>query len=438
MLHDILKDLGKEVKKGKMTWQEVADVINEKLGMELTSNAVRKRYTRMLKSENKLKIENNSSEYETYYNDGVVEAQKIVNLPKDIKKDPQEVLKVMGYDPNEWEVVFMTFSNWQQHTREQETKELYAVKFKLKPKTKDLTLTDSVEIAKEVFKKEIKPIKLPKKVISKELNNDVMIEYPAIELHLGKMAVADDVGEDYNYKIASDRFNRTIEKTLQTQEIARAGTLFMCIGSDFFNTDTTFYTTTRGTPQDNDLRWKKMFLVGLELYKNALITLREKFNKIDIQLVQGNHDEMASFYLYIALQQYFKNDKTITFSNDLKKVQCYEFGKCVIFTHHGDKNLKRLIKSIPAEFYQEWGKSIHRELHLGHLHKEVVVDDESGLLTRRIGSPAGTDEWHYNERCVGATPKHQIFIWHKEKGLLSIQYINFSKKKLNNAKTLEI
>ena len=40
----------------------------------------------MLKSENKPKIENNGSEYETYYNDGVVEAQKIVNLPKEIKR----------------------------------------------------------------------------------------------------------------------------------------------------------------------------------------------------------------------------------------------------------------------------------------------------------------------------------------------------------------
>ena len=84
---------------------------------------------------------------------------------------------------------------------------------------------------------------------------------------------------------------------------------------------------------------EKDVFIGLELYTKALLILREKFNKIDIQLCQGNHDEMASFYLYIALQQYFKDDDVINFSNDFKKTQCYLFGKCTIFTNHGDTNL---------------------------------------------------------------------------------------------------
>ena len=91
-----------------------------------------------------------------------------------------------------------------------------------------------------------------------------------------------------------------------------------------------------------------------------------------------------------------------------------------------------MIKSIPAEFYEECGKTLFRELHLGHLHKELVVDDESGMITRRIGSPTGTDQYHYEERFVGATQKYQTFIWDKDTGLQDIQYINFnnSKKKL--------
>ena len=95
----------------------------------------------------------------------------------------------------------------------------------------------------------------------------------------------------------------------------------------------------------------------------------------------------------------------------------------VIVYNHGD-NLTSTIKSIPAEFYEVWGKTIYRELHLGHLHKEVLVDDESGIITRRIGSPCATDGWHYQNRFVGATKKHQIFIWHKEYGLEDIYYIN--------------
>ncbi|MBO7527152.1 MAG: hypothetical protein J6T74_04545, partial [Clostridia bacterium] len=110
-------------------------------------------------------------------------------------------------------------------------------------------------------------------------------------------------------------------------------------------------------------------------------------------------------------------------------VQCFIWGKCGIFFSHGDSNLKRLIKSIPAEFYEEWGKTTFRELHLGHLHKEVVVDDDSGIITRRVGSPTATDQWHYEERFIGATQKYQTFVWDKEKGLQNIKYINFDSKK---------
>jgi hypothetical protein len=427
MEKELIKKLGLNVKNRDITWQQASEIFSEKTGINLTGNALRKRFEHI---KDKLQIDN-TSEYETYHNNGVIEAQKIVNLPPKIKEKPEEVLKVLGYNPDEWEIVYITFSNWQQHTKKQTTKNLYAVKFKLKPTIKELTTTDYLEIAKEVFSKEIKPIKLLKKEV-KKLDDNLLIECPGIELHLGKLGWYGETGENYDYKIASERFNQIIREMIATQNITKASNLFMSIGNDFFNTDTITYTTTKGTPQQNDVRWKKMFLIGLELYKNALIELRNHFNKIDLNLVAGNHDEMSSFYLYIALQQYFRNDNVIKFSDNLKTVQCYSFGKCAIFTSHGDGNLKRLVKSIPAEFYEEWGKSIHRELHLGHLHKEVVVDDESGMITRRIGSPSGTDEWHYSERYVGAVQKHQLFLWHKEKGLLTCQYIPFdmNKKKL--------
>ena len=55
------------------------------------------------------------------------------------------------------------------------------------------------------------------------------------------------------------------------------------------------------------------------------------------------------------------------------------------------------------------------------------------MITRRVGSPTGTDQWHYEERFIGSTQKYQTFVWDKDKGLLNIKYINFEnqgKKKL--------
>jgi hypothetical protein len=433
-MNELIKELGNEVKKGNLTWKEVAKQINSTFNTNLTREAVRKRYYRLLKNINTKINNNNNCEYETLYGDGTVEAQKIVNLSPEDKAKPDIVLKKLGYNPDEWELVIMSFSNWQQHTKEQTTKELYAVKFKIKPRIKEITTTDYLQIAKEEFSKEIIPLDIEIKKQNKELDSNLLVQCPAIELHLGKIAKSIETGEEYNHEIAAERFKKIITEIIATQNITKASNLLISIGSDFFNSDTVNYTTTKGTQQYNDLRWQEMFLLGLRLYTSTLLELRQYFNKIDINLVMGNHDTMSSFYLFIALQQYFRNDNVINFIEDYKKTQCYKFGKCALFFNHGDKNLKRLIKSIPAEFYEEWGSSIYRELHLGHLHKEVVVDDESGLITRRIGSPAGTDEWHYSERYVGSTPRHQLFLWHKEQGLLMSKYITFDKKKLNNEK----
>lgn len=425
-MNERIIELGKDVKLGLKTWEQVAKQINKEFKSKLSSEAVRKRFIRNCDNE---EIEQIGKEYTTEYGNGIIEAQKIVEYNKEIFGDRNKLLAYLGYNPNEWEFVFVTTSTWNQHTRQQETKQLYAVKFKVKPIAKEANIEDAIESAKELFRSEIEPLKLKIHPKDNTLNKNKLLEIPAIELHLGKMAWGGDTGQDYDKNIATGRFYHILEKICNIQEIEKCGTALVTIGNDFFNSDTVNATTTKGTPQTNDLRWKKMFLLGLKLYTEFLETLRIKFNKIDVRLCSGNHDKMSSFYLYLALQQYFRSDEKLQFSDNYKDYQCYQFGKCAIFFGHGDSNLKRIIQSIPAEFYKEWGSSIFRELHLGHLHKEVVVDDQSGMITRRIGSPTGTDQYHYEERFVGATQKHQVFVWDANTGLKSIEYINFEKGK---------
>ena len=422
-----IMELGRQVKMGNMTWQQVADTINKEYAQTLSAEAVRKRFNREPYKQEDIKP--TYQDYSTEYKDGTIEAQKIVAYNKEIFGDKKKLLTYLGYNPNEWEFVYVTTSVWNQHTKEQITKQLYAVKYKIRPLTNEANLDEAIQVAKEVFKEQIKPLQLQKHPKIETLDKNKLMEIPAIELHLGKMAWRGDTGQDYDKEIATKRFYNILEEITHIQEQENCDTAFITIGNDFFNSDTVNATTTKGTPQQNDLRWKKMFLLGLKLYTEFLETLRSRFNKIDVRLCSGNHDKMSSFYLYLALQQYFRSDDKINFSDNYKDYQCYQFGKCAIFFGHGDSNLKRITKSIPAEFYKEWGSSVFRELHLGHLHKEVTVDDESGMITRRIGSPTGTDQWHYEERFIGATQKHQVFIWDKEKGLKSIEYINFENKK---------
>lgn len=433
-IDDRIMELGNKVKRREIGWRQAAETINSEFNTRLSGDAVRKRFRVREKNPGVVSAESNpdvlspTSEYETTYSDGIIEAQRIVEYNKEVFGDKNKMLEYLGYNPNEWEFVFLTTSVWNQHTKEQTTKQLYAVKFKLRPLSKTLTMEQALECAKEVFSKGITPYEFETPDDKKELDKNRLMEIPAIELHLGKYAEYEEVGEDYSTKIAKSRFYHILEEIVTTQETEKCDRCVVMIGNDFFNSDTVGATTTKGTPQTNDIRWKSLFIEGLTLYKDLFFILREEFNHIDVRLCQGNHDTMSSFYLYIALSSFFSNDDKIKFSDNYKQYQCYTFGDNAIFFGHGDCNLKRLINSIPGEFYKEWGSTKNRELHLGHLHSELTVDENSGMITRRIGSPTGTDAWHYGERFVGAVQKHQLFIWDKTDGLKSIKYISFDKE----------
>jgi hypothetical protein len=424
LLEDLIKELGAEVKQGTKTWQDVADIINDRLNLNLSSEAVRKRYKRLANITTN--TVNNGNEYETRYGDGTVEAQKIVNLSPKEKASPDRVLEILGYDPHEWEFVMMSFSNWQQHTKEQNTKELYAVKFKIKPKTKELNPNEMLDIIDNVFNKKIKPINLPKKVKDTELDKDSVTVLGAVELHLGKEAREFDVGENYNVDIAIERYETIVNVLCEEQEYRKSNKLVYGIGNDFINIDTPDNTTTKGTFQCGGISSYELFDIGLRLQLQSLLTLREKYNEIEVFLVKGNHANQLEYALFRALQQRFINDDVINFKDDYKEVQAIKMGNTSVFMTHGDSNYKRIVESMSKEFHKIYGDTEHRYILLGHLHHKQKIDELNGFTVFRLSSPSGIDRWHYKERYLSQAGQ-EIFTFSKENGLTDIKYISFQK-----------
>ena len=440
-LDERLMELGSDVKKGNLTWQNVADRLNGEFGENLSKDAVRKRfYIRDKRNgDEELNTEISSAgEYETTYSNGTIEAQKIVEYSKEIFGDKAKLLEYLGYNPNEWEFVFLTTSTWQQHTKEQTTKQLYAVKFKIKPKmVKDVSIDTAINIAKEVFKANIQPLKVDKSEKKQELDSNKLLFIPQIEAHLGKISSEIETGVNYNHKIVEERVLKVFEEAIKLQERERCDTCLLVVGGDFFNSESNSQTT-GGTLQQNDVRFKEMFNIGLNLYLKGLMSLKEHFNYIDVKICAGNHSRAMEYFLYIALSCYFANDKKIRFCEDYKDTQSYVFGKCGLFFNHGDPNQKRLIASIPAEFYEDYGKTQFRYLFLGHLHKLEVVNSENGITVHRVPAICENDNWHYQNRFgIGNIPQHEIMVFDKELGMLNDNFIYFSEKVKGRQKTLK-
>ena len=436
-----------------ISWGDLTNEFNELFGENITKNSFRKRCTRYSNADDKKEFENNvkfgggqnekkapkSVEFSGNVNihrnvetvdidgNGVLTAQRIIEYQQEVFGDKKKLLKYLGYDPSEWNVQHLSIKRWEQGMKDGGTKNLCSVGLKLDP-VRFITKRNVLDGVKELMKKEITPYTLKEAPVNKELNPDKMMEFCPVELHMGKLSNDDETGENYDIKIAQRIFEDIVQKTCQLQKEKKCNKLLVVVGSDFFNSESDNCTSNNKIPQQNDTRFRKLYITGSQLYIKALLTFRNLFNEIEVRLCPGNHARATEFYMYYSLLCRFHNDDVITFVEDYKDTQAIRWGKCAIFYNHGDADLKRTIKSMPAEFYDIWGKTIYRELHLGHLHKEVTVDDDGGMITRRIGSPCATDAWHYQNRFVGATKKHQVFIWDKNDGLCEMDYINIKLK----------
>jgi hypothetical protein len=359
---------------------------------------------------------------------GDINFTKKMFLSPDVSKDPDEILVALGYDPSKWSIVSWKISEWDVPSIKQD-KACYSISGRIRPKTlTDMRDVDYFNAAKEFFathRIESQTSAKPKFGQSPSRNQDFLIEIPAIELHLGKRAHITDAPENYDIKDAERCFNEIIDTIIRyAKDVHMTGNCLLVIGNDFFNAEFNNQTT-NGTPQQNDGRYKKLFIKGMELYTTAIEKLIPVFDKIDVRLCQGNHAQSAEFYLYHSLSQYFRNAKNVGFSDNYRTTQAYVFGDCGIFFTHGDENEKRTIASIPAEFPEEWGKTKFRELHLGHLHKEgATITEMGGMITRRIPSPCAADDWHYNKRFIGNQRCHQFFVWSATNGLVAANYVN--------------
>lgn len=421
------------IRNKETTWQGLSEEVNEKFGVNLSSEAVRKRYKSNRNKTSFEPIENKketSEEFEEHFGNGMINVQRKIWFDKNEEKSPEVILEKFGYSSDEWELVKWRIGYHEVAiSDENENRVCYNIRCEMKPRVKSfISPEECVEYLQELLKKEIKPLVVDIKEFDNELDKDKMFLLPPVELHLGKYSDSFSTGFDYSSKIASDRYRTITRKIVEQQEIMKCDKIVIGVGNDFFNSDNVSNSTSRGTPQQNDISWKRLFTLGVELMAEQIITLKEHFNNVEVILNGSNHDTMSSFHLYYALKQMFLNDSQVKFSDDYTDMECYTFGNNGVWFHHGDCNLTRLIESIPVLYPREYANTKNRILLMGHLHSTQDLKEQCGVKPLRLSSPCEVDEWHFKEKYVGSIPSQETFVFDKN-GMIQHNYINFVNEK---------
>jgi hypothetical protein len=252
--------------------------------------------------------------------------------------------------------------------------------------------------------------------------DDYVYEYALYDAHLGAKGWGPEVGEHMDLSIGLDRYEMAFRH--HTREapdyVERA---LHIVGQDLFHFDQLIQgkggATHKGTPQDVDSRWQKLFVSTAELQVKLILHALEKFNAVDLLIQPGNHDTQTSYYLGEVLAARFHEDDRVRVDNTPKPRKYYGFGDCLIGFTHGDEEKAADLYGLMTE---EAGVARWREWHRGHRHMEECSED-GRIRIRGFPALAGAESWHV-KKGYRSIPGSRGVLWHRNGGIQSIDHYN--------------
>ena len=386
----------------------------------ISPKTVESHFKRLNRAKLLIDTETHNSSIE-YHKDGTVISQKFIQVRDGQDMTPEFIMEAHGLNPALWEVVSYKNNYWNSQLTGGILQISYQSKVTVKPRANGL---DLAEIDKHFAELDRKNFIAP---IFKRVQGQLMAEVNVVDLHIGKLCWRGDTPENFDHKIARDVYYRLLGEIVNDLRGKPIEYVTFVWANDFFNSDNVEQTTTAGTPQDTDIREKKLFNVGVEMLTRGIEML------LDIAPVRtfytpSNHDEVVGYHALKYLEAWFRHDKRVTINIDAYPRKYQLYGNTLIGYCHGNKEnsqgnkekASRLASLMPIEARELWSKAIYHEMHVAHLHSEQMIQEINGVIVRRIASPTALDTWHTEHGYLGSVRKAQTFLYDKDRGLVQI------------------
>jgi hypothetical protein len=248
-----------------------------------------------------------------------------------------------------------------------------------------------------------------------------LLEVSLFDSHFGKFAWGKETGTDYDLKISEQIYFNAVEDLLRKSKGYNIDRVLYPIGNDFFHVDNWQNTTARGTPQDVDTRFQKIFDVGCKAVIHAIDRCL-RVAPVEVIWVPGNHDPATSFYMAKVVAAWFRQNKHVFVDDGPKERKYVHYGATLLGFTHGDEEKHSDLPAIMAgEVPRLWADTTHREWHLGHYHKRKETryssgDTHTGVPVVVLPSLSGTDKWHYKKGYVNARRAAVAYLWSHNDG----------------------
>lgn len=357
-------------------------------GKELSTNAP-------VKQPSKYTFQNGSHTYED-----------IVEITDGRPITPEIIMQAHKLDPSCWDVVSFTSNTWQSQGKDENVLDLCQSKLTVKlKKQKEITLE---EIDIYFDKKRFKPIIPPTNY--KFIEDGSVLEITYVDPHNGLLAWRVETGEDYDLKIARERFIKCAWDIRNRCEGKKIKAIKLCFLGDILHTANDNQTTEKNTLQQVDGRYPKITDTTEETIVD-FITIVKDVAPVEVVWVSGNHSRTSE---YLVMRCVSKSFSDVTFDISPNPIKQIKIGNALIGLTHGDMPKKNITNNVDREARMIGGIKFI-EQHCGHYHSEIT-SWVNGIIVRYLPSLCSSSAWEHQQGYLNF--KAMIsFVWSETNGI---------------------
>lgn len=241
-------------------------------------------------------------------------------------------------------------------------------------------LAAMMNAAIEAFCEEI-PRATPQPILGEpHYDENLLALYPVFDLHIGAMAHKHECGENYSTDISEKVLKNFFDYSVGVAPKAKKAVLL--IGGDFLHSDgLDAVTPASGHVLDQDSRYAKLVHVAIRSVRRAVAKMLDKHEEIEIQIIEGNHDQAGMIWLRAAMAAYFEDEPRVTVDVSPMILHRTKWGKTLLgYTHgHTMKKADTRLAAMATDFREEFGTSKYIYTHSGHWHHQTITEGTLGI-----------------------------------------------------------
>jgi hypothetical protein len=229
-----------------------------------------------------------------------------------------------------------------------------------------------------------------------DFQSDVIPWIQIGDAHLGMLAHANEVGENFDLKIAEQEICAAIGMLID--ELPSCERMVI---NDLG--DATHYENFAGETEasrhrlDCDTRFPKMIKVYSRVMQFIVAKGLTKARHVDVIVNQGNHSRTNDIWMAELLRVAYGHTGRVHILNNDSLFIAYRMGNTLVMTHHSDKcKPSQLCHVMTNDFRKDYGETEFHYVDIGHVHHAMVLKEHPGIFVESFNHLAALDRWAHD------------------------------------------